>query len=82
MHSDLSPHLHTPECNQLINLLKKCHEENQFAKFIGVCNTFDQQVVNCLRKERQDQSRRNREQAKAKQLLVQERMRKFDEEKS
>lgn len=80
MHSDLSPHLHTPECNRLIDLLKKCHEENKFAKFLGVCNEFDTQVVGCLRNERKERSRLNREQSVAKHRLLQERMRQFDKE--
>ncbi|XP_001863390.2 COX assembly mitochondrial protein 2 homolog [Culex quinquefasciatus] len=80
MHSDLSAHLHTPECNQLIDLLKNCHEENKFAKFIGVCNTIDQQVVNCLRGERRERSRVNRQQAAEKQRRVQERMKQFEQQ--
>ncbi|XP_055615465.1 COX assembly mitochondrial protein 2 homolog [Toxorhynchites rutilus septentrionalis] len=82
MHTDLSPHLHTPECNSLIDLLKKCHDENKFAKFFGACNTFDQQVVVCLKKERQERSRRNREQAREKHLQIRERMRQLDAEEA
>lgn len=78
MHTDLSSHLHTPECNELIEQLKQCHTENKFAKFIGVCNTADQLVVNCLKKERIERSRLNREKAQKKQLLVKERMQQLE----
>lgn len=54
--------------------------QNKFAKFIGVCNTIDQQVVNCLRGERRERSRVNRQQAAEKQRRVQERMKQFDQQ--
>ncbi|XP_062540333.1 COX assembly mitochondrial protein 2 homolog [Armigeres subalbatus] len=80
MHSDLSPHLHTPECNRLIDLLKNCHTEHKYAKFVGFCNDFNDQVLDCLRNERKEHSRKNREQAQEKQRLVQERMRQLRKE--
>lgn len=52
MHTDLSAHLHSDECNQLIRLLQNCHADHPFAKFVGICNDEDAYMLRCLKKER------------------------------
>ncbi|XP_073461642.1 COX assembly mitochondrial protein 2 homolog isoform X2 [Aquarana catesbeiana] len=49
--ADLSPHLHTDECNVIINMLKRCHTENKFLKYFGQCNDIDREMRKCLRGE-------------------------------
>ncbi|CAD5215120.1 unnamed protein product [Bursaphelenchus okinawaensis] len=49
---DLSPHLHTSECNLLIQLLKNCWNENKIKKYIGECNYWDEAVWQCTKQER------------------------------
>ncbi|KAE8608314.1 hypothetical protein XENTR_v10011459 [Xenopus tropicalis] len=56
----LSSHLHTDECNVAINLLKKCHSENQFLKYFGQCNDFDREMRKCLKKEYEDRRAKSR----------------------
>jgi len=51
MHSSLSPHLHTPECNELIALLENCHKEHYFRKFMGYCNEQNTRVLQCMKQE-------------------------------
>lgn len=79
MHTDLSPHLHSVDCNKLIEELKNCHKENTFAKFVGVCNDIDTKLVKCLKKERIARSAHNRAKALEQQQRIRERM-SFQEE--
>ncbi|KAF1761746.1 hypothetical protein GCK72_010002 [Caenorhabditis remanei] len=49
---DLSPHLHTKECNMLIEFLQRCHSEKPIGKMLGKCSYWDEAVWQCTKKER------------------------------
>uniref|UniRef100_A0A0V0G994 COX assembly mitochondrial protein n=1 Tax=Triatoma dimidiata TaxID=72491 RepID=A0A0V0G994_TRIDM len=74
MHSDLSPHLHTVECNIVISKLKECHADNTFLKFLGVCSDIDRELVKCLKKEREAKRKKNAEEGKRKREAMRLRM--------
>ncbi|RZB39632.1 Cmc1 domain containing protein [Asbolus verrucosus] len=78
MHTDLSPHLHGEQCNDLIKILRDCHAEHPFGKFIGFCNGADSAMTRCLKEERLKRRQRNYEKSmetkrKLQHLFEQER---------
>jgi len=51
MHSSLARHLHTEECNKLIDQYMKCAAENKFAQYMGVCTQVKQHMEKCIQNE-------------------------------
>ncbi|KAJ8913207.1 hypothetical protein NQ315_016149 [Exocentrus adspersus] len=82
MHPDLSSHLHTEKCNELIRLLRECRNQHSFTKFFGFCNSFYMQMTRCLKDERQARRLKNYEESeirkkKLKKLMTQDKKREY-----
>ncbi len=63
MHPPLDrPH---PECGECIIALKKCHADNQYAKFWGACNDAKAELDWCFRQEKENKRKLNFDKAQA-----------------
>ncbi|XP_073990094.1 COX assembly mitochondrial protein 2 homolog isoform X2 [Rhodnius prolixus] len=78
MHPDLSPHLHTEECNILISKLKDCHtnvrHKNKISKFFGACSEADRELLRCLKKEREANRKKNAEEGERRREAMRQKM--------
>lgn len=54
MPPSLHPDLHTEKCNKLIEILKKCRDENKYMQLLGACNDAHYAVARCIKQERKD----------------------------
>ncbi|KAH7123832.1 cytochrome c oxidase biogenesis protein Cmc1-like protein [Dendryphion nanum] len=79
----MHPHLHTEEnkgCAEVIALLDECHAKGFMWKVFGNCSDAKHKVNMCLRAQRLERTRLNREQAKAKREHIEKAWRELDEE--
>ena len=79
----MHPHLHTKDnknCAEIMAVLDECHAKGFLHKVLGNCNDAKNQLNRCLRAERLERTRLNREKAREKREVVQKLWREIDEE--
>ena len=82
MHTPLDAHLHTPECNEIIQKLQECHAEHgkwtQFA--FGVCEDLDTAMRKCTKQERRTRTKENHEISKVRNEEIRAKMKQMKAE--
>ena len=61
-----------PACEEVMNLLDECHARGFMWKAMGMCNGAKTQVNKCLRAQRLERTKLNREAAKIKREEIKE----------
>ncbi|KAH1022920.1 COX assembly mitochondrial protein 2 homolog [Dendroctonus ponderosae] len=64
MHTDLSAHLHSDKCNELIKLLRQCRIDYPARQLLGKCDHEYIEMTKCLKAERIARRQRSIEQSK------------------
>mmetsp|Transcript_13785 Transcript_13785/g.22813 ORF Transcript_13785/g.22813 Transcript_13785/m.22813 type:complete len:80 (+) Transcript_13785:86-325(+) len=66
MHPPLfRPH---PDCQQFVQALTQCHEDNTFTKFFGACNGEKKALDLCFKLEKERIAKKNREENLTKRV--------------
>ncbi|XP_050441530.1 COX assembly mitochondrial protein 2 homolog [Adelges cooleyi] len=74
MHPDLSPHLHTDECNNLTIEFNNCNVDHKILRFFGSCDKAYDRMVNCFHLERKAKQLQNNENALKRQAEIRQRI--------
>ncbi|CAG9767110.1 unnamed protein product [Ceutorhynchus assimilis] len=82
-HTDLSPHLHTDKCNQMVELWRQCRKDNFFKVMVGYCNSHYDAMADCLKSERLARRAENQRKARESKKRISERIKalELEEEK-
>ncbi|KAG9233245.1 cytochrome c oxidase biogenesis protein Cmc1-like protein [Amylocarpus encephaloides] len=77
----MHPHLHTKDntaCEEVMSILDECHARGFLWKSMGMCNSAKTAVNKCLRAQRLERTRVNREVAKKKNEEIKEKWKEID----
>jgi len=69
----MHPHLHTKDnkaCEEVMAILDECHARGFMWKAVGMCNGAKTDVNRCLRAQRLERTKANREAAKVKRQEI------------
>ena len=78
MHTDLSPQLHTDQCNELIKLFQQCNLEHPVRKYFGFCQYLSYDMVKCLKQERMDRRAKNFKESQERKKRIAEKLKQLE----